>query len=431
MSRSMPRSAVTTLGGATVLAVVLTGCGGGSASDGDGASGDEDVTLRIVWWGDTVRGDATQRAIDLFEDAHPNITVEAEPLPFDGYFDLLSTQVAANDAPDVQQLTVDVVADFGRRGALLNLDEVETENLDGATTEAAFVDGEQWAVASGLSTQVVVANKTLFEQAGVAMPDDSTWTWDDYIDIAAEISSNTPEGVYGAAPLGMDAISFQAFLRQEGAAAYDEDGSIAFDESDFVSYLELADELRQTGGSGSPEVATEQTALPLEQTGTALNTFAMGFWASGQFTALSDNSGQELVPLRIPSLDSGDPQMSIGVSQYWGASSRSEHPAEAQLLIDFLVNDEEAALDMGLVRGTPPNTVNAAALGEQLDGADATITDFVATLTEEAVTTPLPPTGFGSFQDVFRRYVAEFMFGRQSADQAAEGFVTEVSALYQ
>lgn len=429
MSR-MTRTLLAATGGLAAAAVALTGCAGSSSPDSS-APTDEEITLRIVWWGDTVRGDATQRALDLFEEAHPNITVQAEPLPFDGYFDLLSTQVAANDAPDVQQLTVDVVSDYGRRGALLNLDQVDTGALDSATTEAAFVDGEQWGVATGLSTQIVVANKTLFDQAGVEMPDDSTWTWDDYVEIAAEISANSPEGVFGAAPLGMDGISFQAYLRQEGAAAYDEEGEIAFDADDFASYLELSEELYSSGGSGGPEIATEQTALPLEQTGTALNTFALGFWASGQYTALVNNSGQELVPLRIPSVDSGDHQMSIGVSQYWGAASRTEHPVEAQMLIDFLVNDEAAALEMGLVRGTPPNADNAIALSAELEGPDSTITTFVTEVGDEAVTTPLPPTGFGSFQDVFRRYVAEFMFGRQSAEQASEGFVTEITALYQ
>ncbi len=150
-----------------------------------------------------------------------------------------------------------------------------------------------------------MANKTLFDAAGVPLPDDETWTWDDYIDTAAQISQNSPDGVYGAAPLGMDAISFQAFLRQKDAAAYSADGQVDFDADDFVSYLELADKLRDSGGSGGPEVASEQTALPLEQTGTSLNTFGMGFWASGQFTALANNSQQELIPLRLPALKSG------------------------------------------------------------------------------------------------------------------------------
>lgn len=429
MSRTPRRAVLAAVGGLSAVAVALTGCAG--STDGGPADADTPVTLRMVWWGDTVRADATQEAIALFEQAHPNITVQGEALPFDGYFDLLSTQVAANDAPDVQQLTVDVVSDYGRRGALLHLDQVNTADLDKATTEAANVDGEQWGVASGLSTQVVVANKTLFDAAGVPLPDDTTWTWEDYVDIAAQISQNSPDGVFGAAPLGMDAISFQAFLRQQGAAAYTADGEVGFDAEDFATYLELAQELRDSGGSGGPEIASEQTALPLEQTGTALNTFAMGFWASGQYTALVSNSKQDLVPLRLPAIDAGDNQMAIGVSQYWGAASRTEHPAEAQMLIDFLVNDQEAALAMGLVRGTPPNATNATALADTLSGPDSTVTQFVTEIGREAVTVPLPPTGFASFQDVLRRYVAEYMFGRQSAQQASEGFVSEVSSLYQ
>lgn len=427
MSRSH-RILASTVGGVAILAVALSGCSGSTPAPADS---DEPVTLRMVWWGDEVRSAATIAAVEGFEDEHPNITVETEPLPFDGYFDKLATQIAANDAPDVQQLAVDYVSDYGSRGALLNLDSIDTSDLDPATTEAANVNDEQWGVASGLATQVIIANKTLFDQAGVELPDDENWTWDDYVEVAAEITKTSPEGVYGAAPLGMDAISFQSFLRQEGAAAYNENGEIDFDAKDMTAYLELTKELRDSGGSAGPEVAAEQTALPLEQTGTATNKFAMGLWASGQYTALVNNSGQELVPLRLPAVKRGDALMSIGVSQYWSASSRTKHPAEAQMLIDYLVNNEDAGLQLGLVRGTPPNSKVAGALTETLDGPDATITEFVTEVGKDAVSTPLPPAGFGSFQDVFRRYVAEFMFDRQSAEAASQGFVDEIAALYQ
>lgn len=51
---------------------------------------------------------------------------------------------------------------------------------------------------TGVSTFGLIINPAIFEQAGVELPDDETWTWDDFTRIATEISANTPEGVYGS-----------------------------------------------------------------------------------------------------------------------------------------------------------------------------------------------------------------------------------------
>ena len=43
----------------------------------------------------------------------------------------------------------------------------------------------------------MVIDPKVFEAAGVELPDDETWTWDDYADIAAEIARKSPQGTFG------------------------------------------------------------------------------------------------------------------------------------------------------------------------------------------------------------------------------------------
>ena len=386
------------------------------------------VTLRLVWWGSEGRTSATLQAIEKFKARYPDINVQAEALPFDGYMDKLSTQIAANDAPDVIQLPVEYVSQLASGGALLNLDAVDLAKLDPATTKAANIDGQQLAVASGLSATAIVANKSLFKAANVPLPDDATWTWDDFAATSKAISKGSASGIVGTQALGTDLTSFEAYLRQNGSQVYDAEGNILIEPEDVISYLELTKKIIQEGGSYGAETSSEVTALPVEQTPSATNTAAMGFWASAQFTAVAKASGDDLTLLRLPSMTgkAGGHQMSIGVAQYWSVSSRSAHPSEAQALLNFIVNDVDAGKALLIVRGTPPNSDVRDAIAKNLSPTDAVAANFIGELSTEAVSAPLPPAGYGTFRDIFRRFTAQYLFGRLSAEDAANQMIGEL-----
>lgn len=392
------------------------------------AMAQDQVTLRVVWWGSDSRTNATLEAIKLFEAANPNIKVQSEALPFDGYVEKLSTQFAANDAPDLIQLPNEYVAQFANGGALLNLDKVDATKLDPGTTQAANIDGQQVGFATGLASGVVIANKTLFDAAGVALPDDKTWTWDDFVAISNEISEKSGDGIYGSQPLGMDGFTFANYVRQRGHDLYAPDGTVTAQPEDIAAYFEMAKAIWDGGGSAGPEVGSEWMGLPPEQSGSATNVAAMGFWASAQFTAVARASGQDMVPLRQPSQAgaAGQPMMSIGSSQYWVASSRTRHPDETQALLNFLLNDVDAGKQLLLVRGTPSNSDVRDAITPELAEGDATAVQYLSDLQADAVPTFLPPQGSGIMQETFRRFIAEYLFGRLSAEDAANQMIAEL-----
>ena len=60
--------------------------------------------LRMGWWGNDDRAERTLKVIDLFQAAYPDIKVSGEPnggTP--DHFQIIDTQLAANDAPDIIQ----------------------------------------------------------------------------------------------------------------------------------------------------------------------------------------------------------------------------------------------------------------------------------------------------------------------------------------
>jgi multiple sugar transport system substrate-binding protein len=419
------RAATAFLAVAATAGLLLSAC---APTGGDDT--DEKVTLRLVWWGSDDRAAVTNAAVDAFEDAHPNITVETESLPFDGYFDRLSTQVAANDAPDVQQLTGDFVVEYGTRGALLDLADVDTSLLDPATTSVVDFDGEQLGVPTGIATFAIVANPTIFEQAGVPMPDDESWTWEEYAQIAQQISAATPDGIFGTQSLGSDSNQIAMWARQHGGDLFTSDGQLGTDEDTVADFYAFTKELVASGAAPSADEAIEQIPLGLEQTGTALNRYAMGFWASNQLPSLEQISKSGLELLRYPTTsgEAGDQKMSFVASQYWSASSRTKHPEEAQLLIDFLANSPEAGKLLLVGRGSPANSEVRDALLPLLSVDDAKVVDFVAEISDEVVATPLAPAGGASFQENMRRYTAEVLFDRMSPENAAAALLEETRA---
>jgi multiple sugar transport system substrate-binding protein len=416
---------------ATAAALLLAGCAG---TPSEPAASDEPVTLRLVWWGNDVRAAATEDAVAAFEEKYPNITVETEALPYDGYHDKLSTQIAANDAPDVQQLQGEFMAQYGNQGALLPLTDVDTTNLDPGTLKNGFIDGEQIAVPTGLSTLVVVANPALFDQAGVEMPDDTTWTWEDFDKIASQITAGAnTQGVYGAKSLGWDITEMATWVAQRGSELFTEDGELGAKTDDFASLFELAKKMMDDGGSPSASESSEQLTLAPEQSGVATGRYAMQLDAVSNFPALSTAFGGDLKILRLPSESGkkGDAKMMFVASQYWGASARTAHPVESQLLIDYLANDVEAGKILGITRGTPANSEIRDAILPQLPETDKTVVDFLSEVSGEVVPSRLAPAGAASFTKNMQRYASEVLFGRQSPEDAAKNLIAETEAALQ
>ena len=410
-------------------ALLLSGCAGNATG-----SADEPVTLRLVWWGNDVRAAATEDAVALFEEQYPNITVETESLPYDGYHDKLSTQIAANDAPDVQQLQGEFMVQYGNQGALLPLTDVDTANLDPGTLTNGQIDGDQVSVPTGLSTLVVVANPAVFAQAGVEIPDDTTWTWDDFAEVAAAVTAgaNTP-GVFGAKSLGWDITEMATWVAQRGNELFTADGELGAEPEDFASLFEQAKVMMEQGGSPSASESSEQLTLAPEQSGVATGRYAMQLDAVSNFPALSAAAGTELEILRLPSVtgDEGDHKMMFVASQYWGASARTEHPVEAQLLIDFLANDVEAGKILGITRGTPANSEIREAILPQLPETDKAVVDFLSEVSGEVVPSRLAPAGAAAFTKNLQRYASEVLFERQTPDEAAANLIAETETALQ
>lgn len=407
----------------------LSACG----AKGSTPSADGTANVRFTWWGNEFRDTYTRKSIAAFQTANPKITVGAEPGVWSSYWDKLATQTAGNDMPDVIQMDQQYIAEYGGRGALLDLSTqkgIDTSGTPADVLKSGQVKGKQYGISTGQNAYVVMANPRIFKEAGIAMPDDTTWTWDEYIKTAAAISAKLPK-VFGSAYGGTEA-ALTVWFAQNGESLYTDDGKLGFTEGTMKSFYDRLLKQRDAKAGPSASMNAEDTSAALEQTLFATGQLAMSWWWTNQVGALTAATGDEIKILRVPSMagSADKAAMYFKPSMFWSASARTKNPAQAATLINFLMNDVEAAKIQLTDRGFPSNPKLQEAIAPLLKPADKSAGDFLKAIEKDVKFTPaVPPVGTGTLANVSLRYMDEVLFGRKTPAVAAKEFKAEAEGL--
>lgn len=423
--------------GALVVAgalLLVAACSGDSGTPGaDGATdGDGDgTTIRFTWWGSDERHAMTQQVVDDFMAENPDITVQTEPTAFDGYFEKLATQVAGGEAPDLITFGGSYVLEYGARGSLVDLDELDTFDLtpfDDAILTSATIDGTVYGAPTGGNTVGVVASPAIFEQAGVEMPDDATWTWEEFVDIANEISANTPDGVFGAEMRPYDLLGSYAAQRGIGGL-YTPEGGLAVTADVLTDFWQMEVDLLEGGGMAGPELTTEVIMAGTEQTLIGQGRGGMIFAYSNQVGDFATFAGEDMVLLRLPGESQYQTQgAAILPSQYYGIYSGSANAEAAGRLLDYLVNSPEAGLVTLNDRGIPSNAEVREAIIPELDEYGQMQVAYVDEVSEGAAPAIPQPPGASEQNDLTVRMDGEVLFGQLTPAEAAEQWISTMES---
>lgn len=148
-----------------------------------------------------------QKMYEAFHEEYPNITVNIETIGYDDYFTQMQTRVAGGTAPDCYELNIENFAAYANKGVLAELIGIDTSGYNATALNAFSVNGKQYGVPGNFSNVVLIYNKDLFDQAGVAYPTDD-WTWDDAMDACEKISA-LGDDIYGI----YQPITFNEFFK--------------------------------------------------------------------------------------------------------------------------------------------------------------------------------------------------------------------------
>jgi multiple sugar transport system substrate-binding protein len=227
---------------AMALSIVLSACtvpvppppaasSGGEAAESEATGGEAaegPVTLTWAMWGSPAEVETHQAAADAFMASHPDITVEIVSYPWADYFTTMQTLWASGDTaaiPDV--LFLWPTPRYAADEVLENLDPwIEQSGYDlgdywPALLESAMLNGSVYGLPRDIGLEVLYYNKDIFDEVGVPYPDD-TWTWDDLLAAAEQLTVVEPSGRVARYALGMEGGKYSLWVNQNKGMILDD-----------------------------------------------------------------------------------------------------------------------------------------------------------------------------------------------------------------
>ena len=191
-----------------VAALALTAACSGSESSGSSGDGadwaipeeDPTATVQVLGHQDP---EILQPVFDAFHEAHPDITVDYESVPFDQLNSVLDARIANQDGnPDVYWADQPRIPALSSRGYTQDLtDQFSglTDAFDSAPLESSSFDGRLWSLPIANSTQLLYYNVELVEAAGSDLPSadpEERMTWQELRDRAqAAVDAGAENGI--------------------------------------------------------------------------------------------------------------------------------------------------------------------------------------------------------------------------------------------
>ena len=401
----------------------------------------EPVTLRMSWWGSQVRHDSTIAVLEMFMDKHPDIKIEYEYSGWDGYWDKIAAQASANALPNIWQQSVAYVKRYAEANQILDMqpyvddDIIKLSDWSESAVDTTRIDGKLYSLSLGNAAHCIVYDPDLFNEAGVPLPN-LDWTWDDY--------RNSVKGITDALDIFGDQTfpnmnakdGLRHYVFSQGYTMYNEDQTkLSFPQELMVEYLNWEKELQEEGyiadQATQGEITTAEASLVV--TGESAMYSNMN---SNIGVAVMEAAGKPLALVNYPHLEGETrwgtvltPSQLINMTN---TGTDADKTASA-MVVDFILNDIDANLELAAERGVPGNSkVVEALMNSDAVSEYAKITiNYVNEVAPHLEADPdaiRPPTD-GEIITIYENYHDQVMFDQISAEDAAEKFFADANAL--
>jgi multiple sugar transport system substrate-binding protein len=173
----------------------------GSKLSGSSASGTVVVAVPADAPGDIALRQAEAKA---FMSQNPNVKVKVLTIPGETFDQKVTTMIAGGKPPDIFTSGDVVIPTIVQKHFAVDLmplikqDKYDLSDFQPQVTEGLTYNGQLVGLTDNWDTQVMYYNKTLFDKAGVDVPNEN-WTWEDFLVAARKLTSGSGSSkVYGA-----------------------------------------------------------------------------------------------------------------------------------------------------------------------------------------------------------------------------------------
>jgi multiple sugar transport system substrate-binding protein len=396
----------------------------------------ENVTLRISWWGSQTRHDRTLAAIELFESQNPGVKIEPEYMSWGDYWIRMATLMAASQLPDIMQQDLQYIRQYADKGLLEDLmPYVDSGALNLSDVDPAFWTGGMlgdalYGLNLGTNSLMQVYDKVKLTELGLTIPAPG-YDWDEYVAFLRELRTKLPDGIYPSADIVTNGIYnlITHRVRQQGGHFYAEDGkSLGFDEELLTWCFQFCKDLTDEALIPPMDVRMEAGVSP-EMSLIITNQSVMMETNSNQLISVVKAAGRPLaaniMPVNKEQVANGQ---YIKPSQFFSVSANSEHKDMAVKFLDFITNSVECNDILLAERGVPISAKIREELKPKLTEVDAIVFDFVDEAAKYAdKISPPEPAGHSEVYDLLKTYDQNVCFGEMTPEDAAREFIPKAN----
>ncbi len=344
---------------AMAISAILTACGGGggattaapaettAAGETTAAAGETTAAesmaastkdkLTVAIW-DNGQKPGLDEIIKDFT-AETGIEAEIQVITWDQYWTLLEAGASGGDLPDVFWMHSNESQKYMSNGILMDLTDriaasqmVEMDKMKSDIRALYEYEGKTYAIPKDIDTIALWYNKTMFDEAGIAYPDEN-WTWDDYYDAAVKLTKEDGSQ-YGTAmnPSNNQDGWYNIVYSMGGNIISEDKKKSGMDDPNTLKAMEFVDKLRK---DAMPD------ATVMSETGTDVLLFsgkiAMLPQGSWMLAAFKDNEYMvENCDIAVlPKDATTGKRVSLYNGLGWAASANTKNPDGAWKLIEW------------------------------------------------------------------------------------------------
>ena len=392
MRKTIKTAAACLLAGMTALTLAAcSGSGNPPSVTGEGTTGNvtessgsgnaeietagstEKVQLTFSWWGGDERHETTERAIQAFMEKYPHIEIIPEYGAWSGWEEKQSLNIVGGNSADIMQINWNWIESYSGNGTnFVNLEEyadvLDLTQFPGASLELCEADGKLMAVPVALTGRVFYWNKTTFDEIGCEIP----------TDLDSLLAAGAAFKAYGEDYYPMDLNQYDRmifmvyYLESKYNKPWVENNEIQYSDEEIREGLEFITSLEDAHVLPTLATVAGDMADSTDKNSKWIDGYYAGIFewdsSANKFRQALEESvnkpGQEFVLGEFVKLGD-DPGGFTKISMGLAISSTTNHPKEAAMFINFLLNETEGVEISSTTRGIPCSKAAVEILNEK------------------------------------------------------------------
>lgn len=406
-----------------VSAAVMLQRENGRMFPADNISDRHEKIILLSWWGNDPRHKYTMEGVNHFADINPDVVVNYRYGEWNGYEKKTKVWMLSDTEADVMQINYAWLDEYSADGTgFYDLNDLaDYIDLDAFTDEQKAYgtrNGHLNALPIAMNSHIFYYNQDVLDSYGIAAPT----SWDEMFAAGKKLKADD-RYLLGMGKKQMFLLIIAYYEQSTGKAMFNSDGSFNATPAEMADLLVFYRQMLDDHVLCPVEMFDKSKYMDGEIVGTMC-------WISDtqKYCDAIEEKGVNVSRCLYPLLpDAKRTGWYMKPATMWAISSDVQHPEEAALLLNYLLNDPYMIKLQGTEKGVP---VSSKAI-EVLDGEGLKDTNEYAATKDimahsREMNLIISNMEKEAIIEIFKQNADEYLFDRMNADECAKVICKEI-----